>query len=319
MDIMISICCITYNHEKYISDAIEGFLMQKTSFPFEVIIHDDASTDRTAEIIRNYEKTYPEIIKPIYQSENQHSKGGHIDTRFIYPRAKGKYIALCEGDDYWTDPFKLQKQAEHMEKNPQCSLCTHAARRIARNNKVAGYIQPADSDRLFTTEEVISGGGGLFATNSMFYPKKLVETLPNFYLQAAVGDYPLTIYLSLQGEVHYIAQCMSDYRAMVENSWSSTILADERKMNEYIRKTGIMLDEINQYTNYKYEAAIHQYLLNREFNRLLADYDIRKIKTEKYRTKYDALSIKHKLMLYLGAYLPSVLNLSLKIRKIYKA
>ena len=120
----VSICCITYNHEKYIEDALKGFLIQKTDFPFEILIHDDASTDRTAEIIREYEKKYPKIIKPIYQKENQYSKGIKIvNPTFNFPRAKGKYIAMCEGDDYWTDPKKLQIQKDFLDANPDYVIC----------------------------------------------------------------------------------------------------------------------------------------------------------------------------------------------------
>ena len=107
---LVSINCITYNHEAYIRDALEGFLMQKTDFTFEILVHDDASTDQTANIIRKYEKKYPEIIKPIYQKENQYSQEVEISKQFQFPRARGKYIAICEGDDYWTNPYKLQKQ-----------------------------------------------------------------------------------------------------------------------------------------------------------------------------------------------------------------
>src|SRR6056297_583375 len=103
---IVSISCITYNHEPYIEDALEGFLLQETDFPFEILIHDDASTDHTADIIREYESTFPTLIKPIYQSENQYSQGNRPGIINI-KRAKGEYIALCEGDDYWTDPFKL--------------------------------------------------------------------------------------------------------------------------------------------------------------------------------------------------------------------
>jgi len=102
-DPLVSICCLTYNHAPYIRDAIEGFLMQKTNFPVEILIHDDASTDGTADIIREYETRYPDIIKPIYQTENQYSKGVKISWEYQFSRARGKYIALCEGDDYWTD------------------------------------------------------------------------------------------------------------------------------------------------------------------------------------------------------------------------
>jgi glycosyltransferase involved in cell wall biosynthesis len=118
-DPLVSICCITYNHEKYIQQCLEGFLIQKTTFLFEILIHDDASTDRTADIIREYETKYPDIIKPIYQTENQYSKGVIVSAVYNWPRAKGKYIALCEGDDYWIDSYKLQKQVDFMEANPE--------------------------------------------------------------------------------------------------------------------------------------------------------------------------------------------------------
>ncbi len=109
---LVSICSITYQHAPYIRQCLDGFLMQKTDFAFEVLIHDDASTDGTEEIIREYEAKYPDIIKPLYEEENQWVKGRRGSRTFNFPRAKGKYIAMCEGDDYWTDPLKLQKQVD---------------------------------------------------------------------------------------------------------------------------------------------------------------------------------------------------------------
>lgn len=120
---LVSICCITFNHEKYIRDCIEGFLMQNTKFPIEIIVHDDASTDGTAKIIKEYADKNSGLFSIILQNENQHSKGGgSIYARFVFPRACGKYIALCEGDDYWTDPYKLQKQVDFLEENPEYGL-----------------------------------------------------------------------------------------------------------------------------------------------------------------------------------------------------
>lgn len=115
---LVSICCITYNHQDYIQDAIEGFLKQEVDFPIEIIIHDDASTDNTAGIIRKYEREYPDLLRPIYQSENQYSKGNTpITAKFILPKVRGKYVALCEGDDYWTDPKKIERQVNFLENN----------------------------------------------------------------------------------------------------------------------------------------------------------------------------------------------------------
>lgn len=122
---LVAIRCITYNHEPYIRDALEGFVMQKTDFPFVAIVHDDASTDKTADIIREYAAKYPDIIKPIYETENQYSKPGNPLGKLMNAAvlATGaKYIALCEGDDYWTDPLKLQKQVDFLESHPECAL-----------------------------------------------------------------------------------------------------------------------------------------------------------------------------------------------------
>lgn len=121
---LVSVVSTTYNHEPYIRDCLEGFLMQKTNFPVEVIIHDDASTDHTADIIREYYEKRPDLFHVIIERENQYSQ--HINISIpLYEQAQGKYIALCEGDDYWTDPLKLQKQFDFMESHPDCSLCFH--------------------------------------------------------------------------------------------------------------------------------------------------------------------------------------------------
>ena len=122
--IMVSILCAVYNHEKYLHQCLEGFLKQKTNFNYEVIIHDDASTDSSVDIIQEYVSKYPDIIKPIYQKENQYSKGIQI-FKIMYQTARGKYMAYCEGDDYWIDENKLQTQIELLENHPEYSASTH--------------------------------------------------------------------------------------------------------------------------------------------------------------------------------------------------
>ncbi len=123
LEILVSISCITYNHRQYIRDAIKGFLMQRTNFPVGILIHYDATTDGTEEIIREYEKQYPWLIKPVYQAENQYSKHNGIISKIQYGLDRGKYIAFCEGDDYWTDPYKLQKQVNILESNVWVDNC----------------------------------------------------------------------------------------------------------------------------------------------------------------------------------------------------
>lgn len=123
MEPLVSICCTAYNQEKYIAQTLDSFFSQETDFPFEILIHDDASTDGTAEIIRSYQARYPDILQPIFQQENQYSQQIPINETFNFPRARGTYIALCEGDDYWCDPAKLQRQVAHMESDPTCTFC----------------------------------------------------------------------------------------------------------------------------------------------------------------------------------------------------
>ena len=124
--ILVSICCLSYNHVHYISECLESLLMQKCDFKFEILIHDDASTDGTKQIIKEFQKNYPEIVKPFFQEENQYSKGFRgLNTKYNFSRAKGKYIALCEGDDYWIDAYKLQKQVDFLEQNTEVVACQH--------------------------------------------------------------------------------------------------------------------------------------------------------------------------------------------------
>ena len=111
-DVLVSVICTAYNHRPYIRDALEGFVMQKTNFKYEVLISDDASPDNTAEIIKEYEEKYPDLIKPIYFKENQYSQGVKLLRDILAPKVKGKYIAVCEGDDYWTDETRI------------CNVCT---------------------------------------------------------------------------------------------------------------------------------------------------------------------------------------------------
>lgn len=123
--IKVSIRCFAYNHERFIRQCLDGFVMQKADFRFEAIVHDDASTDNTTAIIREYAEKYPDIIKPIYETENQYSKHDGSLTRIMNAHTRGKYVAMCEGDDYWTDPYKLQKQVDFLESHPDYVMCSH--------------------------------------------------------------------------------------------------------------------------------------------------------------------------------------------------
>jgi len=257
-DPLVSICCITYNHENYIRDAIEGFLMQKTDFPFEIIIHDDASTDATADIIREYEEKHPDIIKPIYQTENQYSKGEKV-ALFTYKAARGRYIALCEGDDYWIDPLKLQKQITEMEKHPECYISFHPAirRRVDGSRKDGMLGLHSDKITIFSTEEVILGGGGFMHTGSIVLNRSAVPRIMSFFDIAGeihVGDYYTQILGAENGGALYLSDVMSVYRAGVPGSWSERMGSDPNYLCIWFHSFIACNDKMNTFTKNKYSS-----------------------------------------------------------------
>ena len=256
MDIQASIICNAYNHEAYIEDALKGFVMQKTTFPFEVLLHDDASTDQTAEIIREYERQYPQIIKPIYSTENQYSKCDGSLARIQYGRARGKYLAICEGDDYWTDPMKLQKQYDAMEQNPQVDMCAHQAWMYdCRGGKMVKELTPVHETGILTAEEVILGEGGYLATNSLFYRRSLRDSTPQFRSYWNI-DYTIQIQGALRGGILFLNENMSVYRFMTEGSWSQRTYGNQERERALYQTKQRMLDILNDETGGKYDAAI---------------------------------------------------------------
>ena len=179
---MVSVCCTTYNHEPYIEDALEGFLIQETGFAFEILIHDDASTDKTADIIRKYEKKYPRLIKAIYQIKNQYSKGPRVDALFNFTRAKGDFIALCEGDDYWTNPKKLDIQIGEMKKHPEVGISFHSGKLLVGGKIGKDVANYGHKNKIYSTSEVIRGDGGFSPTNSLIIRKIKLLNLPKWFM-----------------------------------------------------------------------------------------------------------------------------------------
>jgi len=305
-DIMVSICCTAYNHENYIEDAIESFLMQKTNFPVEIIIHDDASTDKTVEIINLYQSKYPDIIKPVFQLENQYSKGIKILSTYIWPKARGKYIALCEGDDYWIDPHKLQKQVDYMEKDNECRLCFHSTKVVLDNKVETGIlIKPHNENIIFTSEEIINMSG-YFHTSSLMFQKKDVESLPDFYLRASVGDYPLALFLTSKGYAYYINEILSAYRTMVPGSWTTRTIVNGNigsRIKNYQDVISI-LEGFNKYSDKKYEKYIDKVILKLEIDILILKKDRKRLKEPKYQEYLNTVSAIGRLRIFMKLNFP---------------
>jgi len=222
---LVSISCITYNHEKYIEDALQGFLSQETDFPFEILIHDDASTDRTVNILREYEVKYPKLIKPIYQKENQYSRGIKISATYQYPRALGKYIAMCEGDDYWIDPYKLQKQVDFLEANPDYGMTySKVIYFIQKKNKYDHYFG-GDKE---TFEELLFGNSvpTLTACFRLDLFQEYQQDIKPETRNWLMGDYPMWLYFAQKNKIKYENRVTGVYRVLVNSASHST---DTRK------------------------------------------------------------------------------------------
>jgi glycosyltransferase involved in cell wall biosynthesis len=221
---LVSICCLAYNHEKYIEDAIRGFLIQETEFPFEIVIHDDASSDKTRKIIEWYAERYPKIIKPIYQIENQYSKSRNKVGEIAIQACSGKYIAFCEGDDYWIEPKKIHKQVGLMRQNPEIGISFHPAyknefKKSGNNQILANH---SERNKIFTPEEVLCGGGEFMPTCSLLIKSEILKSLPGWYLEAPVGDLYIQAIAAQEKGALYSSSVSSVYRANNPHSWTAT-------------------------------------------------------------------------------------------------
>ncbi|PKF61722.1 glycosyl transferase [Psychromonas sp. psych-6C06] len=225
--IVVSVICATYNHELYIEDAITGFLMQKTDFSFEVIIHDDASTDQTTNIIKRYQKLYPNIIKPIYQTENKYSKGNFKPGLYMAKRAKGFFLAWCEGDDYWCEDKKLDFQVRALEKHGTINLCIHDAFVIDGAGSPSNYNFPLRSNSVQVVNylEVYKTSGQFSPTASMLVRASVLSDIPSFVYSAPIVDFFIEA-LSGRGGILYLPNKMSVYRRGIPGAWSSAIISN---------------------------------------------------------------------------------------------
>lgn len=212
----VSIFCLTYNQNDYIRQCLDSLLMQKTDFEYEILINDDASDDGTADILKEYRKKYPEKIRLNLQTENQYSMGvRNMIPRFLLPKARGEYLAMCEGDDYWTAPDKLQIQVDFLEKHPDYSMCFHPVRVVFENGEQQDAIFPESSKKNdFTTEKLITAN--FIQTNSVMYRK---QNYINLAIDIMPGDWYLHLFHAQFGKIGFINKVMSVYRRHEGGIW----------------------------------------------------------------------------------------------------
>lgn len=298
--IMVSIRCITYNHGKFIRRALDSFLMQKVNFKYEIIIHDDASTDDTADIIREYESRYPEIIKAVYQKENQYSQGKNISI-FFENLMRGKYVAYCEGDDYWTCAEKLQLQVDYLEEHPECSFTFHNADIVNVDEEFQCVFLPEDmlyshvwqnNDMVLEPYQIIELG--FIPTASIVARTELVKKRVPFCKNQVCGDLPLRLFLAMHGNAYYINKTMSAYRTGNVNSVSGQAHLSKERVLKTVEGHIKILNGFNEYSNFKWSQHIEydiarrklRYCINYMDDHLLEAKELRKLIRSELKTKY---------------------------------
>lgn len=320
----VTVCCITYNHARFIQKAIESFLSQKTEFPFDILIHDDCSTDGTVDILKRYEAAYPNLISVIYENENQYSKTHKsITANYVIPHAKGKYIALCEGDDFWNDPLKLQKQYDILEHNLDCAFCFHDAQICDTHGKILEDSMLEEKPKYknctgkYTSSEIIDLD--FCPTASLFFRRDCLNIIPEYFNNGVCGDLPLRLTLAAHGNAYCINESMSTYRTGNSNSASGRIANNNKKIAHTLEVHCEILNEFDLYTGEKLHGAVLNQIKNKQFQKLIILGDIKQLKSAEFRDLYNNLKLRTKAKCYLLHYSPTIyFSLSELLRKLKK-
>ena len=269
----VSVLCAAYNHEDFLRQTLDGFVSQKTSFPFEVLVNDDASTDSTADILREYAEKYPEIIRPFYQTENLYSRRINLYDVVFFPAVRGEYIALCEGDDYWNDPEKLQRQVDWLDAHPDYSACVHNS--IGHfEDQPDRVLFAQDGDRDIPFDQVIQGMSHAYHTSSILARREFILNPPDYrnvaYEQGYFTDYAIGVRLCLEGKVRFLDRCMSVYRiGSNPSAWSKGVGQEYGKLKRFVSGEIAMLKCVKQHDlTSEQTAALDQVLLEREYELL---------------------------------------------------
>ena len=314
---MVSIICTAYNHEKYIRQTLESFLNQKTNFRFEILVHDDASTDGTAEIIREMAETYPDVIFPTLQTENQYSKNPLI-TELLVPKASGKYIAICEGDDYWVDSDKLQLQVDWLEEHQDYSACVHNTTVLnCETGNTVLYNQNDHVDRDFLLDDVLYGVGHAYHTSAIVARHEYYSNLPDFFYISArhrVGDHPRAIWCAINGKIRYMSKAMSVYRQFsAPSSWSVRVREADYIEN---RLTGAieMFKAVKKYVSDEEKKKVDNCILKYEWELLQAKGEYAQMKEPPYDALFKAASVKQRLWINFKLHCPRLFCLVMKLR-----
>lgn len=244
----VSVLLITYNHEHYIAQAIDSILMQRTSFPFEVVIGEDCSTDGTREIVCGYQARYPEIVRALLPEANQ---GPFKNVAAGLAACRGQYIASLEGDDYWTDPEKLQLQVDFLDRHPECSICFHPACMVDVAGRYPPTVVPQEPrhfKEILTIAELVETN--FIPTCSAVWRRGLFDGLPHWVEEVGMSDWPINILNAKHGHIGLVNRCMGVYRLHDGGIWSTRTV--QSRLESWVRAH----DYIDRELDYRYHSSI---------------------------------------------------------------
>ncbi len=317
--VKVSVLCTAYNHEAYIRQTLETLTSQETSFPFEILINDDASTDGTAEIIREFEARFPALIRPFYQKENLFSRDIDIYQVVFYPNARGRYVAFCEGDDYWTDPTKLQRQADFLDAHPEYAACVHnTVLRFCGGGETERPLLRREGDGDIVTADILPGMSGAYHTSSLMAKREILADPPDFYEVACkygFGDYPDALWLSLHGPIRYLDRCMSVYRINSNpEAWSSGVDRQYGKLRQFIRGKIEMLRAFRPHAPETLLPLVDRTILEREFELMYIEGRDREQRKPPYDRLLREMPLRYRVNNLIKSAFPGVQRLYRRLR-----
>ncbi|HET6977582.1 MAG TPA: glycosyltransferase [Pyrinomonadaceae bacterium] len=249
----VSILITTYNQENLITQAIESVLMQVTDFDCEIVIGEDASTDRTREVVMNLARQHPDKIRVLLRDPEVANRERHLLGKMNFLQAletcRGEYIAVLDGDDYFTNPHKLQKQVDFLDSRPDCIICFHNVKAVYEDgSKASENLCPADQQEITDIEQLL--WGNFITSCSIMYRREPVVQIPDWFYTAKVGDWPLHIFKAQYGKIGYLNEVMAAYRVHTAGAWSL------RKRSHQLLVSLKLLDNIDRDLLFKYHASI---------------------------------------------------------------